>query len=106
MSYVHAKYYSRTHQKLWELIYEVLVHPPYSPDLASREYYLFLALQNFLSNKKLGSREDCENRLLDFFANKEQDFHERGLMKQPLKQQQIIQQNDEYLTQIGQSETC
>ncbi|GFX98287.1 histone-lysine N-methyltransferase SETMAR [Trichonephila clavipes] len=51
-----------TRQKLWELGWQVLMHPPYSPDLAPSNYHLFLVLQNFLSDKKLGSREDCENR--------------------------------------------
>ncbi|GFW20961.1 HTH_Tnp_Tc3_2 domain-containing protein [Trichonephila clavipes] len=53
----------------------------------------FLALQNFQNDKKLGIREDCENRLLVFFANKDQDLYERGNMKLPLKLQQIMQQN-------------
>ncbi|GFW65357.1 hypothetical protein TNCV_396231 [Trichonephila clavipes] len=48
-------------------------------------YHIFLAFQNFLSDKKLGSREDCENRLLEFIANKDQVFYERGIMKIPLK---------------------
>ncbi|GFX17385.1 histone-lysine N-methyltransferase SETMAR [Trichonephila clavipes] len=59
-----------TPQKLWELGWKVLMHPPHSPDLAPNDYYLFLALQNFQNDKKLESREDCENRLLEFFANK------------------------------------
>ncbi|GFV43206.1 histone-lysine N-methyltransferase SETMAR [Trichonephila clavipes] len=95
-----------TRQNLWELGCEVLMHPPFSPDLAPSYYHLFLALQNFLSDKKLGSREDCENQLLDVFANKGQDFYERGIMKLPLKWQQIIQRNGAYLTRIGQSEAC
>ncbi|GFV98187.1 mariner Mos1 transposase [Trichonephila clavipes] len=33
-----------THQKFWELGWEVLMHPPYSPDLAPSDYHLFLAL--------------------------------------------------------------
>ncbi|GFU02872.1 mariner Mos1 transposase [Trichonephila clavipes] len=74
-----------TRQKLWELGWEVLMHLSYNLDLAPSDYHLFLALQNFLSDKKLGSREDCENRLLEFFANKNQDFYERGIMKLPLK---------------------
>ncbi|GFU91349.1 histone-lysine N-methyltransferase SETMAR [Trichonephila clavipes] len=49
-----------TRQKIWKLGWEVLMHPPYSPDLAPSDYHLFLALQNFLSDKKLGSREGCE----------------------------------------------
>ncbi|GFS68994.1 histone-lysine N-methyltransferase SETMAR [Trichonephila clavipes] len=70
-----------THQKLWELGWEVLMHPPDSLDLTPKDYHLFLALQNFLSDKNFGSREDCENRLLEFFANKDQDFYKRGIMK-------------------------
>ncbi|GFX74175.1 histone-lysine N-methyltransferase SETMAR [Trichonephila clavipes] len=52
-----------TRQKLWELGWEVLMHPPYSPDLAPNNYHLFLALQNFLSDKKL-DQVKTENRLL------------------------------------------
>ncbi|GFX23866.1 histone-lysine N-methyltransferase SETMAR [Trichonephila clavipes] len=80
-----------TRQNLWEFGSEVLRRSPYIPDLAPIYYHLFLSLQNFLSDKKLGSREDCEYRLLDVFANKSQDFYERGIMKLPLKWQQIIQ---------------
>ncbi|GFU17025.1 mariner Mos1 transposase [Trichonephila clavipes] len=93
-------------KKLWKLGWKVLMHSPYSPDLAPSDYHLSPALQNFMSDKKLGPLEDCENRLLESFANKDQDFYERGIMKLPLEWQQIIQQNGAYLTQIGQSETC
>ncbi|XP_046820280.1 histone-lysine N-methyltransferase SETMAR-like [Vespa crabro] len=60
-----------TRQKLWELGWEVLMHPSYSPDLAPSDYHLFLTMQKFLSDKKSASREDCENQLLEFFANKD-----------------------------------
>ncbi|GFX41915.1 mariner Mos1 transposase [Trichonephila clavipes] len=83
-----------TPQKLWELGWEVLMHPPHSPDQAPSDYHLFLALQRYLSDKKLESRENCENRLLQFFAQKDQDFYERGIIKLPLKRQQ----NGTYLT--------
>ncbi|GFX77197.1 histone-lysine N-methyltransferase SETMAR [Trichonephila clavipes] len=95
-----------TRQKLWELGWEVLMHPPYSPDLAPSDCHLFMAFQNFLNDKKLISREDWENRFLVLFANKDQDFYDRGIMKLPLKWQQVIQHNGAYLTQIGQSEAC
>ncbi|GFT26677.1 histone-lysine N-methyltransferase SETMAR [Trichonephila clavipes] len=50
-----------TRQKIWALDWEVLMHPPYSPDLAPSDYHIFLGLQNFLSDKNLELREDCEN---------------------------------------------
>ncbi|GFV09377.1 transposase [Trichonephila clavipes] len=48
-----------TYQKLREFSWEVLMHSPYSSDLAASNYHLFLALQNILSDKKLGSIENC-----------------------------------------------
>ncbi|GFS60481.1 histone-lysine N-methyltransferase SETMAR [Trichonephila clavipes] len=63
-----------TRQKLWEPNWKVLMHSPYSPPLAPNDYHLFLTLQNFQSDKKLGSRGDCEYRLLEFFTDKGQDF--------------------------------
>ncbi|GFX22082.1 histone-lysine N-methyltransferase SETMAR [Trichonephila clavipes] len=33
-----------TRQKLWDLDWKVLMHPPYCPDLAPSDYHLFLAL--------------------------------------------------------------
>ena len=87
-----------TCQKLWELGWEVLMHPSCSPNLASSYYCIFLELQNFLSDKKLSSREDNENRLLEFFASRDQDFYERGIMNLLFKWQQIMEQNSAYLT--------
>ncbi|GFV27409.1 histone-lysine N-methyltransferase SETMAR [Trichonephila clavipes] len=45
-----------TLQKLWEFCWEVLMHPPYIPNLTSSDYHRSLELQNFPSDKKLGSR--------------------------------------------------
>ncbi|GFX96676.1 transposable element Tc3 transposase [Trichonephila clavipes] len=59
-----------TRQNPWKLDWDILMHPPYRPDLEPSDFHLVLAMQNFLSDKKLGSREDSENRLLDVFTNK------------------------------------
>ncbi|GFT24873.1 histone-lysine N-methyltransferase SETMAR [Trichonephila clavipes] len=36
-----------TRQKLLQLEWDTMPHPPYSPDLAPSDYYLFRSLQNF-----------------------------------------------------------
>ncbi|GFX84223.1 histone-lysine N-methyltransferase SETMAR [Trichonephila clavipes] len=46
-----------TQQKLNALGWEVLGHPPYSPDIAPYDYYLFRYLQNYLTGKKFKSFE-------------------------------------------------
>jgi histone-lysine N-methyltransferase SETMAR len=41
--------------KLWDLHYELLQHPPYSPDLAPSEFYLFPKLKLFLAGQRFSS---------------------------------------------------
>lgn len=48
-----------TCQKFRELDLEVLMHLPSSPNFAPIDYNFFLALQNFLYDKKLESTEYC-----------------------------------------------
>ncbi|XP_017765117.1 PREDICTED: histone-lysine N-methyltransferase SETMAR-like [Eufriesea mexicana] len=86
-----------TRQKLRELGSEVISHPPYSPDLAPSGYHLLKHLHNFLNGKKLVSRETCENELVKFFTNRDENFFNRGIMKLPLKWTKVIEQNGAYL---------
>lgn len=48
-----------TPQRLQEFDLDVVMHPPYSPDLEPSDYHIFLASQNFFSDKKLAPEEDC-----------------------------------------------
>ena len=72
-----------------ELGWEVLMHPPYSPDIAPSDYHLFKSLQNFLNGVKLASKEACENHLNQFFDQKPQKFYRDGIMVLPQKWQNI-----------------
>ena len=72
-----------TRQKLLELGCDVLPHPPYSPDLSSSDYFLFRSLQNSLNDKNFNNDNDIKSYLIQFFANKNQKFYERGIMMLP-----------------------
>ena len=87
-----------TRQKLRELGWEVLMHPSYSPDLAPSNYHLFLSMAIYLAGEQLASREACQNRLSQFFVNRDKGFYERGIMKLPSKWQQVVEQNGAYLS--------
>ncbi|XP_011050533.1 PREDICTED: histone-lysine N-methyltransferase SETMAR-like [Acromyrmex echinatior] len=67
-------------------------------NLAPSDYHLFLSMANDFASEKFASREACENRLSQFFANRDEGFYERGIMELPLKWQQVIEQNGAYLT--------
>ena len=55
-----------TLQKLNELGYKVLPHPPYSPDLLPTDYHLFKHPDNFLQGKCSHKQQDAENAFQEF----------------------------------------
>ena len=71
-----------TRQKLLHLDWEVLIHPPYSPDIALSDFPFFWSLQNSLNGKISipwkSVKDIWENSLL-----KKKKFWEVGIMKLP-----------------------
>ena len=88
-----------TRQKLAELGWEILSHPPYSPDLAPSDYHLFLSLQNSLQCKKFKNEEDIKEALVQFFASKDKKFFKNGIYKLPSRWQEVINNNGNYIIQ-------
>ena len=65
-----------TMAKLNELSFELLPHPPYSPDLAPSDYYLFADLKKMLQGKRFYSNNKkgikmLEKRWIDCLAFEE-----------------------------------
>ena len=63
-----------TLQKLNELGYQVLPHPPYSPDLLPTHYCFFKQLDNFLQGRCFHSQQDAENAFQEFVESQSMDF--------------------------------
>ena len=83
----HASWMTR--QKLLQLGWEILIHLPYSPDIA---YQVFWFLQNSLNGKSFNSLEDCKSHLEQFFAQKDKNFGKTKLWKLPGKWQKGLKQ--------------
>lgn len=86
-----------TRQKLLQLEWDTMPHPPYSPDLAPSDYYLFRSLQNFLDDKSFTSNEEVKNHHDQFFASKDQQFYEHGIMLLPERWRKVLYQNGQYI---------
>ena len=86
-------------QKLLQLGWEVLIHLPYSPDIAPLDFHLIRSLQNSLNGKNFNFLEDCKRHLEQFFAQKDAKFWEDGIMKLPEKWQKVVEQKGEYVVQ-------
>ena len=68
-----------TVQKLTDLGYETLPHPPYSPDLSPTDYNFLKHLDNILSNKSFRTKEEVKSVFMNFLVSKSQDFYRRGI---------------------------
>ncbi|GIY64426.1 putative DD34D transposase [Caerostris darwini] len=55
--------------KLWDLRYDLLDHPPYSPDLAPSDFHLFQDLRKFVSGKRFASNEEVEIAVDEYIHN-------------------------------------
>ena len=78
-----------TRQKLLELGWDVLPHPPYSPDLAPSDYFSFRSLQNSSNDKNFNNDGDIKSYLIHFFANKNHKFYEREITMLPERWQKV-----------------
>lgn len=86
-----------TQQKIEELGWEVLPHPPYSPDLAPSDYHLFRSMQHSLAEKKFKNREEVEIWVSNFFESQLPEFFEKGIHSLRGRWQRVIDNDGEYL---------
>ena len=65
--------------KLHELHFELLLHPPNSPDLAASDYWLFADLKRMLQGKRFGSNEEVISEIGAYFEAKDKSFYKKAL---------------------------
>ena len=70
-----------TKMAIQELGWEVLPHPPYSPDLAPSDYHLFRSLSNQMRGMTFDNEKAFKNWLVNFFNSRPGDFWRNGINK-------------------------
>ena len=81
-------------ERLLELGWLTILHPPYSPDLAPTDYHLFRFFSNHLNEKKF---DDESNLKTDFFSHKSLDFCERKIFSLPERWRQFVHIDGAYI---------
>lgn len=80
-----------------ELNWDLLLHPPYSPDIASSDYHLFQSLENNLNGKKFALFHNLKNYVSLFFNERPTTFYDRGIRMLPERWRKIVENNGDYL---------
>nr|CAD2209482.1 unnamed protein product [Meloidogyne enterolobii] len=78
--------------------WEILPHPPYSPDIAPSDYHLFRSMKNHLREVRFQNDTQIKNWVTDFLeAKSATTFYQRGIQKLPRKWQEVIDNNGQYI---------
>ena len=84
-------------QKLADLKWQMVPHPPYSPDLAPTDYHLFRSMTHFLDGKKFEDQEDVKSAISDYFESLDHEFFQRGILSLGERWNKVIENGGSYL---------
>lgn len=87
-----------TRQKLLSFGWQVLPHPPYSPDIAPTDYHLFRSLQHHLEDKEYDDQQQLDTDIRTFFASKPGAFYRDGIHQLPTRWRHIVDTDGAYYT--------
>ena len=77
--------------------WEVLPHPPYSPDLAPRDFHLFRSLSNAMREVSFYTDAALRAWLDEFFASKSNNFYRKGIENFVERWEKVVDTNGEYI---------
>ena len=77
--------------------FELIDHPPYSPDLAPSDYFLFPNLKKHLAGKRYESDDDVIFAVEDFFEGQEENFYATGIQALQQRWKKCVDRRGDYV---------
>ena len=78
------------------LNWEILLHPPYSPDLAPSDHYLFASMGHSLTEQRFANFEEVAKWLVEWFALKEKKFFLNCIHDLAERWEKCVESNGQY----------
>jgi histone-lysine N-methyltransferase SETMAR len=82
---------------LLKLKWDVLPHPPYSPDLAPSDYHLFGPMKGVLGGKRFRNNDEVIAAVQSWIHEQPKTFFETGVKKLPERWHKCMAVNREYI---------
>ncbi|GBP50642.1 Mariner Mos1 transposase [Eumeta japonica] len=76
--------------------WEILAHPPYSPDIAPSNYHLFRPIAHALSEQRFTSYEDTKNWVDSWIASKDKEFFRLIIRTLPERWKTVVANDGQY----------
>ncbi|GBP07521.1 Mariner Mos1 transposase [Eumeta japonica] len=76
--------------------WEVLFHPPYSPDIASSDFHLFCEMANGLADHRFHSYEEVKKWIESWIASKDMLFFQREIHILPERWEKVVASDGQY----------
>jgi histone-lysine N-methyltransferase SETMAR len=84
-------------QKITEWRFELLAHPPYSPDLGPSDFHLFPKLKKILAGKRFRSNEVINVVNTNFEALREESHFREGIEKLEKRWTKCVELRGDYV---------
>jgi len=78
------------------LKWEVLPHPPYSPDVAPSDYHFFRSMAHGLADQHFRSYEEVKNWIDSWIASKDDQFFRCGIRTLPERWEKVVASDEQY----------
>jgi len=77
--------------------FEMIAHPPYSPDMAPSDFYLFQHLKKHLRGQKFENADELRTFVEEFFQSKTSDFFSCAFNQLVKRWESVINANGSYI---------
>ena len=84
-----------------ECRFEILPHPPFSPDMASSDFYMFPKLKFHLRGTQYGSNEGIIEAVNEYLGNREKTFDFEAIRKLEQRWAKCIVLKGDYIKIYG-----
>ena len=77
--------------------WDILDHPPYSPDLGPSDFHLFIHLKKHLTGQKFDDDDEVQEEVMTRFKVQAADFYDLGIQKLVPRLNKCLENAGEYV---------